>query len=139
MKKVLVFTSMICWPALMHAQQNRDGIDKEIFNICATLFAVGLFMIFILEIIKRLMDNGVKRKIIDKGVSENLANSILMTNPKENRNSNIKWFAILSGLGIALTVIYYTQPLGIHSLAIMAFSLAAAFLGYFLFLRFTEK
>jgi hypothetical protein len=96
-------------------------------------------MLFILAIMKRVLENRVKNKIIDKGVSENLAASILQSDPAESTNSNFKWFAILAGLGVALTIIYYTQPLGIHSLAIMAFCLAAAFLGYFIFLRVTSK
>ena len=61
------------------------------------------------------------------------------TNPKEDRNINIKWFAILTGIGMGLTIINYTLPLGIHPLAIIAFSIAASFLGYFLFLKQDEK
>jgi hypothetical protein len=63
----------------------------------------------------------------------------LQTNPNENRNVNIKWFAVLTGLGAGLTIIYYTLPFGIHSLAIMAFCIAASFLAYFFFLKYSEK
>ena len=140
MKKIISIATVITSPFLVNAQTtNTPYIDKDIFNICASIFVVGLFMIFILVIIKRLMDYRLKNKIVDKGISENIASSILQTNPKEDRNINIKWFAILTGLGVGLTIVYYTQPLGIHSLAIMAFCIAASFLGYYFTIKQSEK
>jgi hypothetical protein len=96
-------------------------------------------MLFILTVAKRIMDYRLKNKIIEKGIPENIISSILQTNPKEDRNLNIKWFAILSGLGIGLIIVNYTQPLGIHSLAIMAISISTSFLGYFFYLKHSEK
>jgi hypothetical protein len=84
------------------------------------------------------MEYRLKNKIVERGIPENVASSILQTNPKEDRNTNIKWAAILAGLGAGFTIIYYTLPLGIHSLAIMAFSVAASFLSYFFFLKQSE-
>lgn len=140
MKKIIGITTGIVTPFLTNAQNiGANKIDKEIFNVCATIFVVGLFMVFVLVILKRNLDFKLKNKIIEKGVSENIAASILEPSNKDERNSNIKWFAILTGLGLGFTIISYTLPLGIHSLAIMAFSIAAAFLGYFFFLRYTER
>ena len=140
MKKIISIAAVMTTPFLVNAQsESRPGIDKEIFNVCATIFVVGLFMIFILVIIKRSMDYRLKNKIVEKGIPENVASSILQTNPKEDRNINIKWFSLLTGLGAALTIIYYTLPLGVHSLAIMAFCIAASFLGYFFFLKQSER
>lgn len=140
MKKIISIATVITTPFFVNAQNiNTPTIDKEIFNVCATIFVVGLFMIFILVILKRIMDYRLKNKIVEKGIPENIASSILQTNPKEDRNINIKWFAILTGLGAGLNIIYYTLPLGIHSLAIMAFCIAASFLGYFFFLKQSER
>lgn len=140
MKKIISIVATITAPFVVNAQNiNNPGIDKEIFNACASIFVVGLFMIFILAILKRSMDYRLKNKIVEKGIPENIISSILQTNPKEDRNINIKWVAILTGLGVGLTIIYYTLPLGIHSLAIMAFCIAASFLAYFFFLRQSEK
>jgi hypothetical protein len=140
MKKILSIAATMATPFVVNAQNNNNtSIDKEIFNACAAIFVVGLFMIFILLILKRSMDYRLKNKIVEKGIPENVISSILQKNPKEDRNINIKWFAILTGLGAGLTIIYYTLPLGIHSLAIMAFCVAASFLGYFFFLRQSEK
>lgn len=136
MKKLISIVTVMSTPFFVNAQNtNAPVIDKEIFNICASILVVGLFMIFILAILKRIMDFRLKNKILEKGVPENVALSILQTNPKDDRNINIKWFAILAGLGAGLTIIYYTLPLGIHSLAIMSFCIAASFLGYFFFLK----
>ena len=140
MKNILSLAAVIITPFFVNAQSiNAPTIDKEIFNVCATIFLVGLFMIFILGILKKSIDYRLKTKIVEKGIPENIASSILQTNPKQDRNINIKWFAILAGLGTGLTIIYYTLPLGIHSLAIMAFCIAASFLGYFIFLRQSER
>lgn len=136
-KSIIILLTFLC-PAFAHAE---DGglYAPEVFRVIAMIFTLGLFMWFILAIMKRLMDNKLKNKIVDKGVPDSVVASVLKTNPKEDLNANVKWFAILAGLGVALTAIHYTQPLGIHSLAIMAFSIAVSFLGYFLFLKQSEK
>lgn len=140
MKKILFTTAALIIPLALSAQDMYPSkIDHDIFNVCSTIFVVGLFMLFILNIMKRIVDFRLKTKIVEKGIPENLVSSILQVNPKEDRNINVKWAAILMGLGTALIIIYYTQPLGIHSLAIMAFCLAASFLGYFLFIKYSEK
>ena len=140
MKKAVSSIAVIAAPFLASAQdRNGIGYDPAVFNTCAVIFTVGLFMLFILAIIKRFMDFRLKTKIVEKGIPENIATSILQTNPKDDRNINIKWFAILAGLGAGLMLVNYTQPLGIHSLAIMAFSISVSFLGYYLFVRWAEK
>lgn len=140
MKKIISIAVAITTPFAVNAQaSNSPEINQEIFNICATIFVVGLFMVFILTILKRIVDFRLKNKIVEKGIPENIVSSILQTNPKEDRNINIKWFAILAGLGTGLTIINYTIPLGIHSLAIMAFSISLSFLGYYFFVKQTQK
>jgi H+/Cl- antiporter ClcA len=140
MKKIIYIAAIAATPIIANAQNNNiQGINEDVFNASAAIFTAGLFMIFILAIIKRIMDYRIKNKIVEKGIPENIVSSILQTSPKENRNTNIKWFALLAGIGIGLTIIYYTLPLGIHSLAIMAFCIAASFLGYYFFLKQSEK
>ena len=140
MKQLISIVAIIAAPFVVNAQNtNTPDIYNPIFNACASIFVLGLFMIFILVILKRVMDYRLKNKIVEKGIPENVASSILQTNPKADRNINIKWFALLTGLGAGLTIIYYTPPLGIHSLAIMAFCIAASFFGYFFFLKQLEK
>jgi drug/metabolite transporter (DMT)-like permease len=140
MKKFLTLVLVLLLPLALNAQPyGSPGIDHNVFNICATIFVIGLFMLFIITIMKRIVDFRLKKKIIEKGIPESLVASILQVNPSEDRNINIKWFSLLAGVGVALTIINYTMPLGIHSLAIMAFCIAASFLGYYLFVRYSEK
>lgn len=139
MKKMINVGVIASTPIMANAQNNIQGINEDVFNACAAIFTMVLVMIFILAIIKRIMDYRIKNKIVERGIPENIVSSILQTSPKENKNTNIKWFALLAGIGAGLTIIYYTLPLGIHSLAIMAFCISASFLGYYFFLQQSEK
>lgn len=140
MKKLVSVVTISTMPYLANAQSGKFlYINMEIVRMFAAIFVVGLFMLFILAIMKYIIDYRLKNKIVEKGVPEHIATSILQTDPKGNRNANIKWFAMLTGVGVGLTIVYYTLPLDIHSLAIMAFCIGASFLGYFLFLKYAEK
>lgn len=114
------------------------GINEDVFNISATIFVVILVMIFILSVLKRMLDHRIKNRIVEKGVPEELASSILRADTSDE-HANIKWFSILTGIGIGLTLINYTLPLGIHSIAIMSFTIAISFLGYHQYLKRFKK
>ncbi len=130
MKTIKSLIAFIFTPCLASAQNNYPfQMDENVFNAIASIFVLGLVLLFILSIVKRLLDSRLKNKIIEKGIPENAITAILKPNSKENEN--IKWFVILTGLGVAFTLINYTLPLGFHSIAIMAFSLAGSFLGYY--------
>ena len=145
MKKILVTIPASLVGYMVNAQDNGQPVylmryDSEMFQVAATIFVVGMFMYFIITIMKRIFEHRLKNKIVDKGISENIAHSILETKSTEdNKYANVKWFAILAGIGLGLTGVNYTQPLGFHSLAIMAFSISLSFLGYYFFIRSAEK
>ncbi len=143
MKKILALIPMSLVSYVAIAQDGNRYImryNEEVFQVCAAILVVGMFMLFIINIIKRIFEHRLKNKIVDKGISENIAHSILDTGTTEdNKNANIKWFSILAGIGIGLIGVNYTQPLSFHSLAIMAFSISLSFLGYYFFTRKTEK
>lgn len=115
------------------------ALDKDIQVLIGMLIGIALLSFTILSVIRRWMDYRLKNKLIDNGLSESVIHSILQDGEIRNKNSNIKWFAILAGLGTALTIINYTLPLGIHSIAIMTFSVSLSFLLYFFYLKYTEK
>jgi drug/metabolite transporter (DMT)-like permease len=144
MKKILTITPAVLVGFMANAQSyDHDMVmryNMDIFELCAAIFTVGLFMFFIIVVMKRIFEQRLKNKIVDKGISETVAHSILETRSSdENKNASIKWFSILAGLGIGLMGVNYTQPLGFHSLAIMAFSISLSFLGYYFFTRNREK
>jgi len=144
MKKILTITSAFLLNFAVNAQSYdaNPGMryNMDLFEACAAIFVVGMFMFFIIIVMKRIFEHRLKNKIVDKGISEALAQSILETKSEhENRNANIRWFSILAGIGIGLTGVNYTQPVGFHSFAIMAFSISISFLGYYFFIRNTQK
>jgi len=114
-------------------------INMEVFKAVTILATLLLFMIFIFSILKLVLDNRLKNRIVDKGIAEQMASSLLQPKGTDSRHQVIKWAALLAGLGAGFTIINYTQPVGYHSLAIMAFSISASFLGYYLFLKQAEK
>jgi hypothetical protein len=141
MKKVITIIAAGLVSFTVNAQNNLDmEFRPEVFRSVVAIFVVGMFMYFIINIMKRIFEHRLKNKIVDKGISENIAQSILASQTTEdNKYANVKWFAILAGIGIGLTGVNYTQPLGFHSLAIMAFSISLSFLGYYLFTRSAGK
>jgi len=143
MKKILSVAALIFASSLIYAQPENltRGMyfDREVFNVCASIFLVALFMIFILTFLKRMLEYRLKNKIVEKGVSDNVASSILKPVNDESENINLKWFSLLAGTGIGLIIVNYTQPLGIHSFAIMSLSIAAGFLAYHFFTRQAGK
>lgn len=140
MKKISAITAASLMSFVVNAQEDVFRYNREIFEITATIFVVGMFMYFILTVMKKIFEHRLKNKIVDKGISETVAQSILETkSTEENKYTNVKWFSILAGIGIGLTGVNYTQPVGFHSFAIMAFSISLSFLGYYLFIRSTNK
>jgi hypothetical protein len=132
MKKIV---TTFCLFLLVQAANAADGINEDVFNACTVIFVMLAIMGFILSLLKKILEHRLKNKIIDKGVPETVASSILQTSTGEKKYANIKWFAILAGLGAGLLAVYYTRPLDIHSLAIMAFSISLSFLGYYFFVK----
>lgn len=140
MKKIITIATVCSVSFTADAHDSGFEYNEEIFQVATAIFVVGMFMYFIINIIKRIFEHRLKNKIVDKGISENIAQSILETKATgDSKYANVKYFAILAGIGIGLTGVNYTQPLGFHSLAIMAFSISLSFLGYYLFIRNTEK
>jgi hypothetical protein len=111
----------------------------DLQRICTVITVLALLLAFILTIIRLFLDQRIKHSLIDKGASENIIAQLLPTVQKENRHAAMKWFFMLAGIGFGLTLVSIFQPLGIHSLAMMAFSLSASFLGYYYFSRKTGK
>jgi drug/metabolite transporter (DMT)-like permease len=140
MKKIIAIATVCSVSFSANAHESDVVYNEEILQVAAAIFVVGMFMYFIIDIIRRIFEHRLKNKIVDKGISENIAQSILATQkPGDNRYANVKWFAILAGIGLGLTFVNYTQPIGFHSLAIMAFSISLSFLGYYLFTRSAGK
>ncbi|GMQ31506.1 DUF6249 domain-containing protein [Algoriphagus confluentis] len=102
--------------------------------ILPILFIV--FLVFMLvSMIRYFLDYRLKNKLIERGMAEQLSAYLLEKNDREKQNEAIKLAILFSGLGVGLTTVYFTAPLDIHSLAVMAISLGLSYLAYFLYLR----
>ena len=140
MKKIITIVMVGLVSSTAYAHDPAFAYNEEVLQVAAAIFVVGMFMYFIISIMKKILEHRLKNKIVDKGISENMAQSILATSSTgQSKDANIKWFAILAGLGIGLTGVEMTRPLGVHSLAIMAFSISLSFLGYYFFARHSAK
>lgn len=147
MKRITTIATIMLTSFAVHAQnvqeESKAIIDKdfmrELLTNCGVLIGIFLFTSFFLTIIRSAFDSKLKNKLIDKGASENVVNQLLQPLKKESKLEPLKWFSILAGIGLGLALIGAFQPLGIHSLAIMAFSLAAGFLAYYFFSKKAEQ
>jgi len=143
MKRITAVLTMIAASFAANAQTNDHieplidrGLVSDMIRTFSVLLTIILFAAAILSLIKMILDNRIKQKMIDKGASENIISQLLQPiNKESSRDINIKWFCILAGIGVGLSLINFFLPLGIHSLAIMSFSLAASFLGYYFFTK----
>ena len=138
MKKIVTTTALLFMVIFANAQDG-NSYNGEVFRTCSAIFVLILFMVFIVNVLKIFLENRMKHKIIDKGVSESAASSLLQTTPKNDQLTTIKWVCILAGIGGGLMIANYTQPLGIHSLATMAFSISFSFLVYYFFAKQAAK
>ena len=146
MKKLLITISAITAVASANAQDNNfEPLKNRQFifdsmNICAVLLVIYLLSNFILRIIKQSLDFKLKNKIIDKGTGEPVVAQLLQPESnKEKRNYLLQWFFVLAAIGLGFSIMSLSRPFGLHSLAIMAFSIAAGFGGYYFFTRETRK
>ena len=147
MKKLFVTISAITVVLSSHAQDDNNFQpfkDRQFIfdttNICAVLLVIYLISNFIVRILKQSLEFKLKNKIIDKGTSEPVVAQILQPESnKEKRTYLLQWFFVLAAIGLGFTIMNITKPFGLHSLAIMAFSIAAGFGGYYFFTRENAK
>lgn len=109
--------------------------DRQFMQIPFMVLIVYILASFILSIIRQILDYHVKTKLIEKNAPENIVIQILQANKRESRNSALKWFSLFAGAGVGLLLVSFFQPFGIHSLIIMAFSIAAGFFGHYFFTK----
>lgn len=144
MKKLTVLAVVLLSSVIVNAQGfNVDprtmGLIEEMTRAAIILFGMYLIGSFILIIFRQILDHRLKRKMLEKGVSDELATHFLRADSKDVKLQTVKWFIIFLSIGAAFIFINVTQPLGIHSLAILCFCIAFGYLAYYFFIRKTEN
>lgn len=144
MKRLIITSSALLASFIANAQDNFEPLkDRQFvfdaFNICAILVVLYMVSAFILQMVKQRLDYRLKDKMVEKETAPNIVGQLMQGNKKNTENNILQWIFVLCGIGIGFTVIYYSSPFGAHSLAIMAFSLAAVFLAYYLVIKNKKK
>ena len=144
MKQVIIIATVLLLPFGVNAWQDSTlqeiaDMPLGVIGIPAVILALYLILTFILTFAKSIMDNRLKARMIEKGVSDKVVEQLLQPDGKDVKGQAMKSFLLLSGIGLGLTIINFFLPIGIHSIAIMSFSIALSFLGYYYFLKRSEK
>jgi len=143
MKKILLILTAI-FPVLAANAQAYDPdkhkiIPDKFIEIPIVIIGIYLAATFILKIIKIFLDNRLKYKLLEKGVSAEIIKEFLQPGPKDIKNEVLKWTTIFVGLCIGFTVSYFFRPYGNHTIVIMAFIIAVSLLVYYNFLYRSSK
>ena len=131
-------------PMFLSAQDSYHFVDgnsfsKQLFEIPATLAAAYILVYFVITIVRLILDSRLKYKMIEKGVSDKVVEQILQPKQTDAKTQALKWFLVLTGIGLGIGLASATRPFGIHSIAIITVCLALSFLGYFAYLKRIEK
>jgi len=118
---------------------NDTSIDSDVYKAGVVILVIIIGLAFVLTILRNILDHKLKKKMLEKGISDDLVASILQRDSHSAKHISIKWFLVLLATGIGLFITKIYLPLGIHSIGIMAVSIAVAFLGYSLYLNRIKK
>jgi FtsH-binding integral membrane protein len=144
MKKAIIAAAILTSAIVANAEDKQPPlIDREMVfdltHICAVVLVLYLISSFILQLIRNNLDYRLKSKIIEKETAENIVGQLLQPDKTNPVNTILQWFCTLVGIAIGFMIMAFTQPFGLHSLAIMAFSVAAGLGIYYLFIRRTKN
>lgn len=118
---------------------NSTNIDPDVYRVGVVILIIIIGLAFLLTILRNILDHKLKNKMLEKGISDDLVASILQRDSHSAKRISMKWFLVLLATGIGLFITKIYLPLGIHSIGIMAVSIAVAFLGYSFYLNRVKK
>jgi len=138
-----IFTTILaCSVTVVSFGQNHSpndphyskAIPDKFIEVPGLILLVYLAVHVLLTIIKMFLDNRLKVKMIDKGVSEELIKQVAQRNPKEMMMDAIKWLMLLTGLAVGIFAASLF-PIGILTVAFIVSGAALGFLVYFIVLK----
>lgn len=136
MKKIYIAILLLSATLGANAQSTTNllsdsAVFEEFVRDIVILLMIFLVTSFILTMIKLILDNGLKKKIVEMGTPETVVSQLMATGKNEIRNS-LKWFCALCGIAAGLGIIGCYHLTDIYALMVIAFCLAIGFLGHFL-------
>ena len=137
MKKLIVAIPVLFVVGKIQAQDKVEPlIDRslifDVVNISGMLILLYLIFSFVLDLLQRNLDNRIKIKVIDSGTPEGIVSQLLAGKKKDVRRDMLQWVCVLLAIGTGLFIVEGTKPYGLHSPAIMAFSIGAGLLVFYL-------
>jgi hypothetical protein len=140
MKHIITITALLFFSVAANAQTTPlfpRGINTELMRGTFATIVLYIISAFILAVIRIVLNDRLKKKMLDKWVSVEVIDEML---PRKNELTlAIKWFCILIAISVGLLIISLTPPLGIQSVAIMAFCVAMGFLGFYFWAKRLDK
>jgi hypothetical protein len=137
---ILLMLMAGCGNILAQVQPGKamEPAFERITAVLSVILVVYIVAAFVLAITRLVLDTWLKNKLIGKAVPEEVMLKILRSERKGLLLDALKWGIIFTGTGIGLIIAVLFPPIGIHTLAIMCFALAASFLVYYLIVKRSE-
>ncbi|MFL9484260.1 hypothetical protein ACI6Q2_15880 [Chitinophagaceae bacterium LWZ2-11] len=143
MKKIFLIINALYLPFIVQAADNVSDKEFELYGrvIGNGFLVVLIFLVsaFILNLVKTIQGNRLKKGMLEKGVPDQIIEKFLQPDADDRKGQAIKTFLILAGIGLGLIGVHLTLPLGVHSAAILALSIACSFLGYYFYIKKTDR
>ncbi|HTR29224.1 MAG TPA: hypothetical protein VMH27_08135 [Puia sp.] len=144
MKKAVILFAALSGSLVAFAQDkpepliNRDFIF-DLIHIAAVLLVIYLISSFFLQLARSNFDFRLKNKMLDRQTDENVVGQLVRTDKTSPLNSVLQWICTLAAVGVGFLLIEFTEPFGLHSLAIMAICVAAGLGVYYYVAKQTKK
>jgi hypothetical protein len=136
---ILTLTSITLKAEEVYKLQDGSEISRQIIDIPASILAVYIVSVFLISVVRAILNFRLRLKMVEKGVSVEIINQLLQPDKNEGKKTAIKSFLVLTGIGLAVAINLFFLPIGIHSLVITIFSLAFSYLAYYYYLKRSER
>jgi hypothetical protein len=109
---------------------NREFIF-DLIHIIAMLLVIYLISSFIIQLERSNFDFRLKSKIMERQTQDPIVNQLVQPDKPNPYNLILQWVCAIAGVGVGFLIVDATEPYGLHSLAIMALSVAAGLIVYY--------
>lgn len=129
MKKIVVFAVSLFGSIVTYAQDKAEPLINREFifdfiHIIAVLLVIYLISSFLLQLLRSNFDYRLKSKMLERQTDEKIVSQLVRPDKGNPLNPLLQWICTLASAGVGFLIIQVTQPLGLHSLAIMAICVA---------------
>jgi F0F1-type ATP synthase assembly protein I len=144
MKKAIIIIAALGGSIVAYAQDKPQPLITselifDLVHVIMFILVVYLISSFILQLVRQNLDFRLKSKIVERQTEEQIVSQLVQPDRVNPMNTLLQWICTLIGVGIGFALIAHTQPFGLHSLAIMAFSVAAGLGAYYFLAKRIKK